>query len=82
MSVVQVMELETGVQVTSNQVGRQEDENKRLQDSLEISQTEVKRLQAALGEQRRKFTDLEGQVRLWCAICGAICINNKAIYYI
>ena len=57
------MELETATQVSSNQVGRQEEENKRLQECLESSQAEVKRLQAQLGEQRRKYGDLESQVR-------------------
>ncbi|XP_018027169.1 rab GTPase-activating protein eat-17 [Hyalella azteca] len=59
---LRVMELETAVQVSSNQVGRQEEENKRLQDSLETSQAHVKRLQAALSEQRRKFSDLQSQM--------------------
>uniref|UniRef100_A0A6A7G123 Ecotropic viral integration site 5 ortholog-like n=3 Tax=Hirondellea gigas TaxID=1518452 RepID=A0A6A7G123_9CRUS len=60
---LRVMELESGMQVSINQVGRQEDENKRLQESLEGSQAEVKRLQAALGEQRRKFGDIESQIK-------------------
>ncbi|KAF2352246.1 hypothetical protein FHG87_016997 [Trinorchestia longiramus] len=60
---LRVMELETAVQVASNQVGRQEEENKRLQESLEASHAEVKRLQVALGEQRRKFSDLESQMK-------------------
>ena len=79
------MELETGVQVSTNQVTRQEEENKRLQESLEASHAEVKRLHAALTEQKRKFGDLESQARQLlgrkiCYICKIFKLDSLLDY--
>lgn len=60
---LQVMELETAVQVSTNQMKRQEEENKRLQEAVENGQATIRSLEAELSEHKRKYTDLEGQVR-------------------
>ena len=56
------MELETAVQVSTNQMKRQEEENKRLQESLDSAEANIKTLQTQLSEHKRKYTDLESQV--------------------
>ncbi|KAB7506775.1 Ecotropic viral integration site 5 [Armadillidium nasatum] len=60
---LKVMELETAVQVSTNQMKRQEEENKKLQEALENAQAEVKSLEVQLGEHKRKYSDLEGQMK-------------------
>lgn len=56
------MELETAVQVSTNQMKRQEEENKRLQESLDTAEATIRTMQSQLGEHKRKYTDLESQV--------------------
>lgn len=58
------MELETAVQVSTNQMKRQEEENKRLQESLDTAEATIRTMQSQLGEHKRKYTDLESQVSL------------------
>ena len=60
---LKIMELETAVQVSTNQIKRQEEENKSLQDSLENAEATIKLINAQLSEHKRKYSDLEGQVR-------------------
>ena len=63
----QVMELETAVQVSTNQMKRQEEENKRLQEALDAAETNIRTMQTQLGDHKRKYTDLESQVsKLTC----------------
>ncbi|XP_076048504.1 ecotropic viral integration site 5 isoform X3 [Oratosquilla oratoria] len=60
---LKVMELETAVQVSTNQMRRQEEENKRLQESLDAAEAQIKTLQSQLNEHKRKYTDLESQMK-------------------
>ena len=57
----QVMELETAVQVSTNQMKRQEEENKRLQEALDTAESNIRTMQSQLGDHKRKYTDLESQ---------------------
>ena len=56
------MELETAVQVSTNQMKRQEEENKRLQEALDAAEANIRTMQSQLGDHKRKYTDLESQV--------------------
>ncbi|XP_047480983.1 ecotropic viral integration site 5 ortholog-like isoform X3 [Penaeus chinensis] len=60
---LKVMELETAVQVSTNQMKRQEEENKRLQESLDTAEATIRTMQSQLGEHKRKYTDLESQMK-------------------
>lgn len=62
----QVMELETAVQVSTNQMKRQEEENKRLQEALDAAEANIRTMQSQLGDHKRKYTDLESQVSVLC----------------
>lgn len=57
------MELETQVQVSGNQLKRQDEDNKALAERLETTQSKVKELTSKLKEQQHKYSDLESKVR-------------------
>lgn len=60
---LKVMELETAVQVSTNQMKRQEEENKRLQETLDSAESNIRTMQSQLGDHKRKYTDLESQMK-------------------
>lgn len=60
---LKVMELETAVQVSTNQMKRQEEENKRLQEALDAAEANIRTMQSQLGDHKRKYTDLESQMK-------------------
>ncbi|XP_042207415.1 ecotropic viral integration site 5 ortholog-like isoform X1 [Homarus americanus] len=60
---LKVMELETAVQVSTNQMKRQEEENKRLQEALDSAEANIRTMQSQLGDHKRKYTDLESQMK-------------------
>lgn len=51
------------VQVTSNQLKRQEDETKRLKEDLDMSWTQNKDFQSKLKDERRRYSDLESKLK-------------------
>lgn len=59
---LKVMELETQVQVSTNQLRRQDEENKMLREKLEIATTQEKEARSKLKEQQNKYIDLESKV--------------------
>lgn len=58
----QVMELETQVQVSGNQLRRQDEDNKAVHEQLELAETKQRDLVVKLREQQNKYTDLESKV--------------------
>lgn len=60
----QVMELETQVQVSGNQLRRQDQDIKQLREELELSASREKELTAKLREQQHRYTDLESKVNV------------------
>lgn len=56
------MELETQVQVSGNQLRRQDQDIKQLREELELSASREKELTAKLREQQHRYTDLESKV--------------------
>lgn len=56
------MELETQNHVCTNQIRRQDDEHKRLEEAYEASQSAEKDLQAKLRERKDQLVDLESKV--------------------
>jgi ecotropic viral integration site 5 protein len=58
------MELETQVQVSGNQLRRQDDDNKAVREQLELAETKQRDIVAKLREQQNKYTDLESKVCL------------------
>lgn len=58
------MELETQVQVSGNQLRRQDQDIKQLREELELSATREKELTAKLREQQHRYTDLESKVNV------------------
>lgn len=56
------MELETQVQVSGNQLRRQDEDNKAVREQLELAETKQRDLVAKLREQQNKYTDLESKV--------------------
>lgn len=54
---------DTQVQVTTNQLKRQEDESTRRKEDLESSFTQNKDLQSKLKEERRRYSDLESKLK-------------------
>ncbi|CAL8111503.1 unnamed protein product [Orchesella dallaii] len=60
---LKIMELETQVQVTTNQLKRQEDESRRLKEELESSFAQNKDYQSKLKEERRRYSDLESKLK-------------------
>lgn len=51
------------VQVSTNQLRRQDEENKKLKEELESATTQEKEARGKLKEQRNKYIDLESKVR-------------------
>ncbi|RZF32375.1 hypothetical protein LSTR_LSTR001839 [Laodelphax striatellus] len=60
---LKVMELETQVNVSGNQLKRQDEENKNIKEKLEAAETREKDLNARLREQQHKYTDLESKIK-------------------
>lgn len=58
------MELETQVQVSGNQLRRQDQDIKQLREELELSASREKELTAKLREQQHRYTDLESKVNV------------------
>lgn len=56
------MELETQVQVSGNQLRRQDEDNKAVREQLELADTKQRDLVVKLREQQNKYTDLESKV--------------------
>lgn len=51
------------MQVTSNQLKRQEDESRRLKEDLETSFAQNKDYQSKLKDERRRYSDLESKLK-------------------
>jgi len=60
---LKVMDLETQREVWNNQVKRQGEEGRRLQDQLESANKQTIALSAQLRESQRRFVDLEGKLK-------------------
>lgn len=60
---LKVMELETQVQVATNQLRRQDEGGKVLKDELEAALAREKDLTAKLREQQHKYSDLESKMK-------------------
>ncbi|XP_027849734.2 ecotropic viral integration site 5 ortholog isoform X1 [Aphis gossypii] len=60
---LKVMELETQVQVSGNQLRRQDDDNKAVREQLELAETKQRDIVAKLREQQNKYTDLESKMK-------------------
>lgn len=71
------MELETAVQVSTNQMKRQEEENKRLQEALDAAEANIRTMQSQLGDHKRKYTDLESQASINCC-CFFCLLGNES----
>ena len=57
------MELETQVQVSTNQLRRQDDEIKKLRELLEVAEMRDREAASRLLEENRRYTDLESRMR-------------------
>ncbi|XP_059470176.1 ecotropic viral integration site 5 ortholog isoform X2 [Neocloeon triangulifer] len=60
---LKLMELETQVQVSTNQLRRQDEENKRLRESLEQDAQREREHHARMREQLHRYSDLESQMK-------------------
>ncbi|XP_075228450.1 ecotropic viral integration site 5 isoform X2 [Lycorma delicatula] len=60
---LKVMELEAQVNVSVNQMRRQDEENKKLKEELEAAEARERDLNARLKEQQHKYTDLESKIK-------------------
>lgn len=60
---LKVMELETQVQVATNQLRRQDESGKLLKEDLEQALAREKELTAKLREQQHKYSDLESKMK-------------------
>lgn len=60
---LKVMELETQVQVATNQLRRQDENGKVLKDELEAALAREKDLTAKLRDQQHKYSDLESKMK-------------------
>ncbi|KAG8037454.1 hypothetical protein G9C98_005664 [Cotesia typhae] len=60
---LKVMELETQVQVATNQLRRQDEGEKLIREELEISSAKIKELTSKLREQMHKYSDLESKMK-------------------
>ncbi|XP_071443828.1 ecotropic viral integration site 5 ortholog isoform X2 [Hetaerina americana] len=60
---LKVMELETQVQVSSNQLRRQDDETKKLREDLEQAAARERDHQNRLREEQHRYTDLESKMK-------------------
>lgn len=58
------MELETQVQVSGNQLKRQDEDKKELREQLENAEQKEREMSSKLREQQYKYSDLESKVRL------------------
>lgn len=61
------MELETQVQVSGNQLRRQDEDNKAVCEQLELSETKQRDIVVKLREQQNKYADLESKVYITCS---------------
>lgn len=59
---LKVMELETQVQVSTNQLRRQDAENKQLREELESCATREREAARELRDQQHRYADLESKV--------------------
>ncbi|XP_043286416.1 ecotropic viral integration site 5 ortholog isoform X2 [Venturia canescens] len=60
---LKVMELETQVQVTTNQLRRQDEGEKALREELELATSREKDMSSKLREQQHKYSDLESKMK-------------------
>ncbi|KAI4471076.1 tbc1 domain family member gtpase-activating protein [Holotrichia oblita] len=60
---LKVMELETQVQVGTNQLRRQDDEIKKLREALETAELKDRDAAAKLLEEQRRYNDLESRMK-------------------
>lgn len=60
---LKVMELETQVQVSTNQLRRQDDENKKLKEETELAIIREKELANKAREQQHRYSDLESRMK-------------------
>ncbi|XP_024082272.1 ecotropic viral integration site 5 ortholog isoform X3 [Cimex lectularius] len=60
---LKVMELETQIQVSSNQLKRQDEDNKRLAEALETTETKLKEQTSKCRDHIHKYTDLESKMK-------------------
>ncbi|XP_023246261.1 ecotropic viral integration site 5 ortholog isoform X2 [Copidosoma floridanum] len=60
---LKVMELETQVQVSTNQLRRQDENGKVLRDQLEVALAREKELETKLREAHDRYTDLESKMK-------------------
>ncbi|XP_072154038.1 ecotropic viral integration site 5 ortholog isoform X3 [Bemisia tabaci] len=60
---LKVMELETQVQVSGNQLRRQDEDNKRLKEEIENLESQQKELHSKLREQQHRYSDLESKMK-------------------
>ncbi|KAL5274820.1 EVI5L family protein [Megaselia abdita] len=60
---LKVMELETQVQVSTNQLRRQDEESKKLKDELDISLNRAKDSANKSREQQHRYSDLESRMK-------------------
>ncbi|KAL9882254.1 ecotropic viral integration site 5 isoform 5-T7 [Glossina fuscipes fuscipes] len=60
---LKVMELETQVQVSTNQLRRQDEENKKLREELETALTREKEMANKAREQQHRYSDLESRMK-------------------
>lgn len=60
---LKVMELETQVQVSTNQLRRQDDESKKTRDELEASMMREKEMCNKAREQQHRYSDLESRMK-------------------
>lgn len=60
---LKVMELETQVQVSTNQLRRQDEENKNLREELEKAENHAREHVTKLREESHRYTDLESKIK-------------------
>ncbi|XP_031617570.1 ecotropic viral integration site 5 ortholog [Contarinia nasturtii] len=60
---LKVMELETQVQVSTNQLRRQDEENKKLREELDTSLAREKEMGNKAREQQHRYSDLESRMK-------------------
>lgn len=60
---LKVMELETQVQVSTNQLRRQDEDNKRLAESLEAAEAKTKEQLAKCRDHMHRYADLESKMK-------------------
>ncbi|XP_059222169.1 ecotropic viral integration site 5 ortholog isoform X2 [Stomoxys calcitrans] len=60
---LKVMELETQVQVSTNQLRRQDEENKRLKEELDVALVREKEMANKAREQQHRYSDLESRMK-------------------